>query len=254
MLRQLAQQDDSGNITRNAIQWVQASPIWTVLILEPMLHQQGGQLINPETGLPQFDSPEMINTMQYVQDLRFKHNAYDPALFTDLLADFADGNTSMTIAGPWAISNLKNINPDLEYAVAPLPVWEGGDRVTTLYAWAWFVNPNIDEEKQKLAWEFVNLLSSKGQQWWDDVRYVQSRDVETSTGQSLFDYIVSTEPAMPVFLADYDYGRFEFASTDYFELSDIWTRAQTRIFEGEDVATVMQEAQEAASLRLSRIR
>ena len=246
----LAQQDDGGNITRNGIVWPQNVPIWTVLILEPILHQQGGSLLDSDTGLPQFDSPEMINTMQFAQDLRFEQNAFDPALMTGLLDDFAGETTSMIIAGPWAISNLNRMNPELNYAVAPLPVWEGGERVTTLYAWAWFVNPNIEPEMQELGWKFVEFLTSKGDAWWDNVRYVQSRKIETATGEALQDYFVSTEPLMPVFLEDYKYGRFEFRSTKYFELSDIWTRAQTRIMEGEDVATVMQEAQVAAEFAL----
>jgi multiple sugar transport system substrate-binding protein len=245
---QLAQQDENGNITRNAIEWPFATPIWTVLILEPFVHQLGGQLINPDTGLPQFDSEEMIKTMQYVQDLRYVHNAMDPALMTDTFEDFANGITATAIGGPWAISVLRNLNPDLNYGVAPLPKWADGERVTTLYAWAWFVSAKSTPEKQKLAWEFANLLSSKGQLWWDDVRYVQSRLGEAATGESLVEYRVASEPLLSTFLEDYKYGKFEFRSTAYFELSNIWTRATTRILEGEDVATVLGEAQTEAQL------
>jgi hypothetical protein len=46
--------------------------------------------------------------------------------------------------------------------------------------------------------------------------------------------------------ADYPYGKAEFRSTNYFELSDIWTRAQDRVLAGEDVATVLQDAQAQA--------
>lgn len=242
----LAQQDANGNVTRNALVWPFTSGIWTVLILEPLVHQLGGQLIDPETGRPDFVSEEMVKTMQYVQDLRFTHNALDPAIYTGLLDDFGNGTTSTIIAGPWAISNLERINPDLNYMVVPLPKWANGERITTLYAWAWFVNPNSSPEEQEWAWRFAEHLSANAQRWWDDVRYVQARLVETSTGEAINEYQVSTEPLMPVFLEDYNYGRFQFRSPHYFELSDIWTRATTRILEGEDVVTVLTDAQAAA--------
>jgi multiple sugar transport system substrate-binding protein len=201
--------------------------------------------------MPQFDSEEMVKTMQYIQDLRFERQAFDPAFYTDLLDDFANGRASMIIAGPWAISLLKNINPDLNYAVVPLPKWADGERVTTLYAWAWFVNAQTTPEKQEWGWEFVNYLSSKGQLWWDQVRYVQSRLGDASDGESLTDYRVTSEPRLPIFLEDYKYGKFEFRSTAYFEISNIWTRATTRILEGEDVATVLGEAQTAAEFAIA---
>jgi len=243
---QLAQQDADGNITRNALVWPFTNGIWTVLILEPLVHQLGGQLVDPETGQPDFISEEMVKTMQYIQDLRFERNAVDPALYTGVLDDFANETTSTIIAGPWAISNLERLNPDLDYMVVPLPKWADGERVTTLYAWAWFVNPRSEPEVQEMAWEFVNYLSSNGQRWWDQVRYVQARQGEASTGESLQEYRISTEPRMEVFLDDYQSGQFEFRSPAYFELADIWMRAVTRVLEGEDVEQVLNEAQSAA--------
>jgi ABC-type glycerol-3-phosphate transport system substrate-binding protein len=241
---QLAQRDDSGNLNRVAFTTPYGVPIWTVLILEPMLHQLGGQLINPETGKPDFTSPEMIKVMQYWQDLRQTQNAIDPALDLDLLTDFSNGNASTIIAGPWALPNIDENNPDLNYAIAPLPVWENGDRVTTLYAWAWFVNP--ESENQELAWQFVEFLTSKGDLWWDSTGYVQARQGQAANGEDLNDYRLSSEPRLADFLPDYEYGKYEFRSSAYFELSDIWTRAFTRILEGEDVESVLQEAQVAA--------
>ena len=135
-------------------------------------------------------------------------------------------------------------NPDLNYEIVPLPKGTDGDRVTTLYAWAWFVNPN--SEHQDLAWQFVEFLTSKGDLWWDETGYVQSRTGTAATGEDLEEYRINSEPRFADFLDDYTYGKYEFRSKAYFELSDIWTRAQTRILEGEDVETVLQEAQIAA--------
>ena len=241
----LAEQDANGNITKNAIQWPFTSGIWNILILEPMVNQLGGGIVD-ETGAPQLTSPEVVRTFEYISDLRFNRKAFDPALATDLLADFANGDYSMMIAGVWANAALVSTNPDLNYVVVPLPKWADGDRVTTLYSWAWFVNPNIEPEKQELAWEFVEALTASGQAFWDGARYIQARSGQTDTGQDLNDYRVETEPTMTTFLEDFKYGRYEFRSTKYFEISDIWTRAVGRVLEGEDVQTVLNEAQIAA--------
>jgi len=241
---QLAQTGDNGNLTRVAFQMPFGSPIWTVLIQEPMLHQLGGQLIDPETGKPDFTSPEMVQVMQYWQDLRFEQNAIDPALELDLLTDFANGNVSTIIAGPWALPPIDENNPDLNYGIAPLPKWEDGERVTTMYAWAWFVNAAA--ENPELAWQFVEFLTSKSDLWWDDAGYVQARKVTAANGEDIVDYRIESEPRLASFLPDYGYGKYEFSSPAYFELSDIWTRAMTQIIEGGDVETVLQEAQTAA--------
>ena len=242
----LAQQDDSGNVTRNSFQWPFTSGIWNILILEPLVHQQGGSIVDPETGQPQLTSPEVVRAFEYINELRFERNAFDPALYSGLTANFANGEYSMMIAGVWAIASMVEANPDLNFKVVPLPKWESGERVTTLYSWAWFVNPHSEPEKQALAWEFVELLTASGQNFWDGARYIQARKGQTDTGQDLNDYRVSTEPSMATFLEDFKYGRYEFRSTKYFEISDIWTRAVGRILEGEDVQTVLNEAQIAA--------
>jgi hypothetical protein len=78
------------------------------------------------------------------------------------------------------------------------------------------------------------------------VGYVQARLGQTANGEDLTDYRLNSEPRLAKFLPDYEYGRYQFSSSAYFELSDIWTRATTRILEGEDVETVLQEAQVAA--------
>lgn len=228
---------------RNGIQLVYNVPIWTVLLFEPMVHQLGGQLIDPESGEPNFTTPQMLQTMQYVQDIRSKYNADDPAFSVDLLEDYAGGRASMIIGGPWALPGITSINPDAKFAVAPLPKFADGQRVTTLYAWAWFVSAKSDDTKRCWAWNFLSFLTSKAQLWWDKVGYIQPRTDLTANGQSLADYRVSTLPGLDVFLEDFPYGRFQFRSTQYFEISSAWTRAVQEIMEGGDVQETMENVQ-----------
>lgn len=242
---------DGDRVTRIGMEWPFQTPIWTVLVQEPMLRQLGGELINPESGMPDFTQEAMVKVMEYVQGLR-NAGAIDPALDQNLLDDLANDRTSIIIGGPWAAKPLNDINPDLNWDTAPLPVFaDATDRVTTLYAWAWFVSGKASPEKQKAAWEFVNLLTSKQQEWWDQVGYVQARKADID-GMTLPEYYAQADARLSTIFADYPYGKFEFRSPQYFELSDIWTRAQDRVLQGEDVMTVLQEAQAQAEQAVSQ--
>ncbi|MBO9317305.1 MAG: hypothetical protein J7456_16155, partial [Chloroflexus sp.] len=119
-----------------------------------------------------------------------------------------------------------------------------------LYAWAWFVSAKSSPEKQKVAWEFVDLLTSKQREWWEKVGYVQARKTEID-GMPLREYYAQTDPRLATIFADYAYGKFEFRSTKYFELSDIWTRAQDRVLSGEDVMSVLMDAQAQAEAAMA---
>ncbi len=237
--------EDDGTVIRTGITYPPNTPIWTVLIQEPMLRQLGGDLIDPETGMPDFTQDAMVEVMSYLQGLRAT-NALDPALYTNILEDFANDRTAMIIGGPWAAKPLADMNPDLNWETAPLPQFaDAQDRVTTLYAWAWFVGSQSTPEEQKAAWEFVNLLTSKQQEWWDEVGYVQARKTDVD-GMTLQEYYAQDDPRLATIFNDYPYGQFEFRSPEYFELSDIWTRAQDRILTGEEIMPVLEEAQEQA--------
>ena len=240
---------DGDATTRIGLAWPFSVPIWTVLIQEPMLRQKGGELINAE-GKADFTQQAMVDVMTYLQGLR-NADGIDPATYTDLLQDLANGRSAMIFGGPWAAKPLNDINPDLNWDTAPLPQFAGAaDRVTTLYAWAWFVSAKSSPEKQKAAWEFVNLLTSKQQEWWDSVGYVQARKADIN-GMSLPEYYAQSDPRLGTIFADYPYGKSEFRSTKYFELSDIWTRAQDRVLSGEDVMTVLQDAQAQADAAMA---
>jgi multiple sugar transport system substrate-binding protein len=232
---------DGESRVRSGTEWnYPGGSIWTVLQFEPMLHQLGGQVIDPDTGEANFTSPEMQQVMQFVQDLRFERNVTDPAFVVDLTEDFANERVSMMISGPWALPALSALNPDANIAVAPLPVFDGGTRTTTLYSWAWFINKQSSEDKRCWAWNFASFLTSKAQVWWDEVGYIQPRTDLTVEGESLSDYRVGTLPGLDVFLEDFSHGTYQFRSTQYFQISAAWNRAVQRILEGEDVTSVLE--------------
>ena len=241
---ELVQLDDNGNPTRVAIGWFYGAPIWQNLVLEPMVNQLGGHLVNRETGEASFDAPEMIRVMEYWKQMR-EINAMDPAFTLDFLDDFANGRTTMIFGGPWALAAIRSINPDANLAVAPLPVFEGGERTTTLYAWAWFVNANAPEANQAAAWKFIDYVTQQQQTWWDEAGFIQPRAGTADDGTEITEYRLQQEPLLEVFLNDFQYGEYQARSINYNEISSILTRVFNRIMEGEDVELVLEQAQTA---------
>ena len=70
---------------------------------------------------------------------------------------FINGQLAFMIGGPWAIGRYDG-NPDLHYAVAPVPYFEDGKPVTPTGSWALSINPNSEQidAARKFA-EFVSL-------------------------------------------------------------------------------------------------
>lgn len=232
---------EGGKRVRSGFEFPYDVPIWTILITEPWVRQLGGEFVNESTGEPQFTSEPVVKTWQMAQDLVFEHKTNDPAFVIDMWDDLANDRVATTIGGPWAIPSIENINPDFDYGVTPLPQFKGGERTTTLYAWAWMVNPKTDNREE--SWKFAADVATKHPDlWWNDVNYVQPL-------KGNIDNLVDTEPMMEVFNEDYPYGEYEFRSPQYYELSNILNRSLTTVMsENVDVKKTLQSAQEEAMM------
>lgn len=239
----LAQVGDDGARTRNGIQWAFTSNVWAPLIAEPMVRQAGGELVDPESGDLLLTSPESVKTFDYFRQLG-EDGSVDPAFFTDVNEDFAQGRSSMLIAGVWAIPAIRALNPDTKIAVAPLPVFEGGERVTTLYSWAWFVGNQSSPETQAAAWKFLAYITSQGKRWWDVTGYIQPRNAGQEGVEDLAAYRVETEPLLAVFNEDFPHGRYMFRSERFYEIATALMEVQSLVFEGEDAEQALQDAQD----------
>lgn len=232
-----------GKRERNAIIWAFTANVWAPLIAEPPVRQLGGELVDPATGEPKFDSPEVIKTMAYIGDLG-KQGTVDPAFMgTDLNADFAQGRTSMVIAGPWALPAIRSVNPEAKIAVAPLPVFAGGTRTTTLYSWAWFVGKQSPAETQAAAWKFLGYITAQANRWWDKVGFIQPRTKGVQGTEDLAAYRNASEPLLKVFNDDFTYGKYMFRSTRFYEIATELMRVQSLVLEGDDAEQALKDAQ-----------
>jgi multiple sugar transport system substrate-binding protein len=238
----LAKTDSSGAKIRNALEWAFDANVWTPLIAEPMVRQVGGELVDPQSGDPLFTSDQVVKTFDYFRQLG-ETGSVDPALLTLIADDFAQDRASMIIGGPWAMPAVRATNPEANIAVAPLPVWEGGERVTTLYSWAWLVGNQSSPEVQAAAWKFLAYITSQGKRWWDEVGFIQPRNAMQEGIEDLAAYRNESEPLLAPFNDDYAHGRYMFRSTRFYEFADALLRVQSLVFEGEDAEQALSDEQ-----------
>lgn len=88
------------------------------------IEQNGGHVLNPETGLPEVNSPASVEALQFAQDMFFTHHIAPTEvdlsnMGPDMGADgaFEQGKLAMNSTGFWAIGSLAE--GDLNWDVAP---------------------------------------------------------------------------------------------------------------------------------------
>jgi len=94
--------------------------------LYPWLWQNGADLVSPDRTRVTFDSPEAIEAVQWVADLRLKRHVAPETNSSDhneALGAFTQGDIAMFMGGPWDIQTVREAGraQGLKWAVAPLP-------------------------------------------------------------------------------------------------------------------------------------
>ena len=72
---------------------------------------------------------------------------------------FSEGKVAFYFGPSWRYFDLKNMNPNLNFTVAPVPQLSGG--ATVNYASYWAEAVSAKSKNQKEAWDFLKYLSSK---------------------------------------------------------------------------------------------
>jgi len=78
--------------------------------------------------------------------------------FDNSINAFAGGKVAMIFAPTWEIPIIKQINPNINLKVAPVPQLEG---ITINWATYWVEGVSKNSKNQLAAWEFLKFLSSK---------------------------------------------------------------------------------------------
>lgn len=118
-------------------------------ILGLLILQNGGDLANP-------NSPEVRDALLFYTNFIKEDMVWSDALPSSTVA-FARGDTAMMLAPSWRAHDVKNLNPNLEFGIAPAP--KLGD---TRLGWAsyWAEGVNVKSKNQDGAWAFLKYLST----------------------------------------------------------------------------------------------
>ena len=119
-------------------------------VLGLMMLQNGVSLSQPSGNLAE-------DALTFYTIFSAVDRVWDETLPNSTLA-FAGGKVAMSFGFAWDVFEIKNINPDLNFQIAPVPQLPGTD-----IAWAsfWVEGVAKRSQHQKEAWQFLQFLSSQ---------------------------------------------------------------------------------------------
>lgn len=119
-------------------------------ILGLLLLQNGADPSNPTTS----NANDALTFFSYFVK---EDKVWDETMPSSTLA-FATGKAAMYLGFSWDVFEIKNINPQLQFKVIPVPQ-AGGAEINWASFWVEGVNKN--SKNKQAAWEFLKFLSSK---------------------------------------------------------------------------------------------
>lgn len=161
-------------------------------IFSLMLLQSGANPSNPSG---------VANTaLTYYTYFTKVHAVWDDTLDNSTLA-FAKGKLGFYFAPSWRYFEIKNINPELKFSVAPVPQLEGDK---TNYATYWVEGVSKLSKNSTEAWKFLKYLSSKSvmRKLYDQESKIRAFGEPPSRTDLASDF--DQDPVLKVFLSQAD--------------------------------------------------
>jgi multiple sugar transport system substrate-binding protein len=136
---------------------VQGAKIETDTYWYYFLWNNGGEILD-DKGLAAFNSPEGVESLQFLVDLVHKYKVSEPDPTGNEREDLQDlfkaGRLAMMITGPWFWGMLDREAPTIRYGLAPIPT--NKDQVTMAVTDN-LIMFNTCKDKQA-AWKFVEFM------------------------------------------------------------------------------------------------
>ena len=88
---------------------------------EGLVRQNGGQPISDDNRTLNWTSPEAVEAFQYLTAFLTEYKVTQTAFDTDGPTAFGNGHAALHVDGSYRIGTYKANNPDLNYAIVPLP-------------------------------------------------------------------------------------------------------------------------------------
>ena len=220
---------------------------WRHLDYLPLyLSNSGGKPMYAEDGTPLFNSPEGIETLEFM--LEIYENGWTPRI-AEGYAAFPKGNIGMILAGGWLVGDL--YNSDFDYGVAPIPAPAGKQYYTFLDAKD--IGILAQSKNKQAAWEFVTYLVSKEQ---DLQMFKKTLQVPIRKGLDKDPGFLQAMKSIPYsgqFLEALPYSVNLPIDPDYMYFQQVFNNAYSRVLEGNvDVKEVLDDAADEINRFLSR--
>jgi sn-glycerol 3-phosphate transport system substrate-binding protein len=233
--------DETGRVVRHGfspnLHW------WTLI---PMIWSNGGNLADPETGKPTFDTPEVAEVLQLISDMVNVHRTAKVYAGTVFSAsnrardDFNAGKISMWIN---SIANVGSIDPNLDYATAFVPRFKDGEHTVPNGGGSLFVAASATKEQKDAAWKVIKYFVSPEQQaYWSRITgYMPASFVAVNTPEMQQFY--AEKPMYKTAIDQLQYAKGVPSSEIFLDIIDVFESAvQEVVISQSDPAEVLEAA------------
>jgi len=210
-----------------------------------VVRQNGGSLFNEDMTKFTVNTPENVETLQYMVDRVQKHNVMPTEEQLSGMGDwdlFAAGRLGMLVTGSWAFPYMmENCDFDWDIAVEP------GNTAKATHFFANGVVINKDTKKAEAAFEWIKFLSASKEA--AEIRVKAGWELPAVTHQEILDMYAATTPpeSKSVIFESLQYLVTPPVIEQFGELSDILGR---HLEDARDGFVTPQEALDAAQAEL----
>jgi len=233
----LTVRDANGAITQRGFDFKWDAGIFMLLIFNAMVQQLGGNMIDETTYTAHINTPEVKQVMQYYYDWVNTWKLGGPQ-YTSNRADFLAGKLATDCDfGNWGAPQM--VDAKINFSIHKQPRFANAknDNGMANYAYFFMVNSGAAPEVQQAAWKLASALTSQPGEYLDKAGLFQAKA----------DFVASdafkNNKIMPVFLEEMGLSTYHPRIAGFFEVADALMRARDRVLNGENMDTVLAEAE-----------
>jgi len=116
--------------------------------------------VDPMTGL---DAQAAADALAFYTNFVIEDHVWDETLPYSTNA-FANGQVAMVFGPSWVALNIRDLNPQLNFAAVPVPQLPNVEGEGVHWASFWMEAVNKDSENTEISWELLKFLSEEDQQ------------------------------------------------------------------------------------------
>jgi multiple sugar transport system substrate-binding protein len=249
VMEKLTKRDANGVPTRRGFDflWPNRNMFW--FVQSSMFHQQGKDMVDPQSGKLMFDTPAGTRAIQYMIDHVNKYRLGGPQ-YGDSRADLLAGRLGTECSfGLFGIPQMKTAN--LSYTIRPAPRFADAvnDNGFDAYAFYMMVNARSTPANQKAAWKYARMYLDRSVELFEKAGlFVPRPEVLTSPGYK-------SDPNIGLIVDELKKAKFAPSIPGHDQVVDILLKGRDQMIQGgQPAATVLPAINEEMNTALARAR